>query len=413
MTIRAKYVKDVEDIAGRVLEIRHSRGTFHTPVRVLRGSSREDKIITSKDCRGVVEVYARLTPNKLKRMWLNLSEEYLFTCKIRRAARKAQDYELVIAIPEIEAKPSSRLRNSVKVGECILELFGAVEVDVLCTPIFNRVNERYVLPILQGFLEAASTIDKPIALLIPEVSRDLRDRIVKMYFELADRNNNLLTNVICVDYDGSNPVTRYSKHIFALKLSKELEWSLDEPVVIYGVNVKFSKASHKSDEITARDLVSPFIGIDIIGPNHRRPVISGDVADLLKQRDVEKKILSTTNYSYLTIEKALILRNSLPELRSGVITIDSIMAMKLSGKSRFEEEIRLYNAEKSALEIARIRKMFSEGDVNPKSYLLRKPRIKTDKIVCKRFEKCVRLISRYRKMISRYKMKKLTDKILF
>jgi len=402
MTIKARYVKDVESVAGRVLEISHFRGTFYTPVRVLHGNSREDKVITSKDCRGVVEVYARLTPNKLKRLWSDLDEELLFTYKIRRAARKALDYELVIALPEIEAKPDSRFRNPVKIGERILELLGAVEIDVLCTPIFNRVNERYILPIIRGFLEAASTIGKPIALSIPEVSRDLCDKIVKVYFDMATKNNNLLTNLICVDYDGSNPVTRYSKHIFALKLSKEIEKDIDEPVIIYGVNVKFSKVSHKYDEITARDLVSPFIGIDIIGPNHRRLILSEDIADIVKQRSVEKKILSITNYSYLNIEKALTLRSSLPELQWGNVTINDVIIGRMSGKSKLEEAVRLYNAEKMALEVARVRGIFLEENIDARKYLFEKPKIKTDRIVRKRVEKCIRLISRYRS-------RKLTD----
>lgn len=115
-----------------------------------------------------------------------------------------------------------------------------------------------------------------------------------------------------------------------------------------------------------------------------------------------RKILSTTNYSYLNIKRALALKDSLPEFRSGRITIDSIMVERKSGKSGFEESVRLYNAEKAALEVARVRELFSRGNINPRKYLLEKPKIKADRIVREKVEKCVRLMSRYRS-------KRLTD----
>jgi|GEM_PF-4426654 len=98
-----------------------------------------------------------------------------------------------------------------------------------------------------------------------------------------------------------------------------------------------------------------------------------------------RKILSTTNYSYLNIKRALALKDSLPEFRFGRITIDSIMVERKSGKSGFEESVRLYNAEKVALEVARVRELFFRGTLTLESISSKNQKLKLIELSVKKW----------------------------
>jgi len=202
----------------------------------------------------------------------------------------------------------------------------------------------------------------------------------------------LILNFICVDYYGSNPITKYTHHNFALKLSKTLERQINEPVVLYGANIKYSRVIHKYEEIPARDLASPFTGIDIVGPNHRRPIVSRQIAPLLKQ---EKKIISPTKYTYMAVNKSLRERSTLPELNEGKITA-SILLKAMENPIKLDRVIEAYNAEKTAIELYNIRNIFKRQE-NIKQYLYNKHGIKTDQKTREQLEKYHKLISQYRK----------------
>ena len=97
---------------------------------------------------------------------------------------------------------------------------------------------------------------------------------------MAYKNDRLLLNFLYVDYNGSNPISKYALHNYVLGYTWALQEEADEPVAMYGVNVKHSKVSQKHDEIPARDLAVYFAQADLFGENHKRKHSRGS----LKQR---------------------------------------------------------------------------------------------------------------------------------
>ncbi len=87
-------------------------------------------------------------------------------------------------------------------GHYILELIAAPKVDLLCTPTFFRMNERYASEVFKWFLDASSTMTKPVALTIPYVSRNARVQLIVSFLKFLDEADNGLYNIICVDYGG-------------------------------------------------------------------------------------------------------------------------------------------------------------------------------------------------------------------
>ncbi|RLE52044.1 MAG: hypothetical protein DRJ33_04645 [Candidatus Methanomethylicota archaeon] len=393
VSLKTSLAYEAEEVASRSLKIMHSRGSFVTPIRALKAKGVESLEIDERELRGVVEVYASFTLSKLENARQNVIREQTIERGLQSASAKAYDNEAVIVIPNVEAiGPQTSISNPEKIGEYVAELIAIRRADLVFSPMFYRVNEKYILEILDGFLNAASTLSKPVALTIPYVSKQVREEVTEKFLKKSNIYNNLILNFICVDYYGSNPITKYTHHNFALKLSKTLERQINEPVVLYGANIKYSRVIHKYEEIPARDLASPFAGIDIVGPNHRRPIVSRQIAPLLKQ---EKKIISPTKYTYMAVNKSLRERNTLPELNEGKITA-SILLKAMENPIKLDRVIEAYNAEKTAIELYNIRNIFKRQE-NIKQYLYNKHGIKTDQKTREQLEKYHKLISQYRK----------------
>ncbi len=61
------------------------------------------------------------------------------------------------------------------------------------------------------------------------------------------------TTLYALIMGGSNAISRHDLHNFALRLIRELRAQMGGDTIIYGVNIKFSRAASKYDEVVARE----------------------------------------------------------------------------------------------------------------------------------------------------------------
>jgi len=174
-----------------------------------------------------------------------------------------------------------------------------------------------------------------------------------------------------------------------LRLVKIIEDQLNQNILLYGINVKYSKFAQKYEKLPARDIASVFGGLDIIGPNHRRPVISRDVADILKRKGmVEKKVLDLSQYAYILIRNYLKDQEVYEEIEKVFkVKIDKIISAKNERES--ETMLKAYNAERLATELRNLSSIIRANEIDPKEYLLSKNAIKEDKIIIRRLNNFV------------------------
>ena len=390
--MKIKLVKEAEGLLCRSLEINYGRNSTITPIRALKIKGGERKLAYELR-NGVIEVYIQLTSSRLKELRTDINRQVDFENRISRVVEKARRHNLVVILSSIEYRPNEELRNPYDLGQFVSELTCHPKADVVCVPLFYKVNEKVVDSIVKGFLDSALSTHCKVALTIPKVSRDTKARLLRMYQKYINESECIMTNFLCADYDGSNPITKYSEHNFVLNVAERLEDAFEEPVVVYGANVKYSKTARKYEEVSARDLVSSYVGVDIIAPNHRRIPMTREIAELIRDKikPEDRKILNVLKYKYIALSKALG-KKSLREEHSKLILIQKHMSNEKLVYSLVEQ----YNADKLLRELIHIRLLLIK-DEDLRSYLLSKEGVREDEVLMERLERYMRRASNIKK----------------
>jgi hypothetical protein len=181
------------------------------------------------------------------------------------------------------------------------------EATVVCSPIFHKVPEQFYNHIINKFMETALSLNVYIAPSLPYASRTTLNELVNIYRKWWKKEDKISRNLLCVDYNNSNAVSKYSFHNYVLTVKMLLEKEFEEPVAIYGVNVNYSRVKVKYEKISARDLFSYFIGLDVMGVNHKRIPLPSEVVERIKRKDETKsyKLLNRYEYMYVDIKDLL------------------------------------------------------------------------------------------------------------
>ncbi len=340
----------------RLLRIKHRKGVIESPVRAFNASSGERGFFSGLGVAGgIYEIYINLRVDKLLRIKRDRKLEEEFAYRINRRVKLAGEKDLIVVIPNIEMKLDS-VGAGENLGEYIAKLVNVPGADVVSTLSFYRVNEDLALKIFRGFLKTIVAISNgDIALLVPYVSEEKREKFIEIYFNYAERFDNLLYNFIFADYNGSNPVGKFPYHNSLVSLTRGLEEAMGEPVLLYGVNIKYSRVSQKYDSLPARDLASPYLGVDVLGPNHRRPVLPEEIA--YKMDPLDSKIINLYDYTYVSLRNASTVKgDQFGLMRSRVNDI-----LKYKGDLRkLELHVKLFNAESILMEMQNIKAIIKE-----------------------------------------------------
>jgi len=394
---KVNLLSKAQDVPSRVLRINYGRGFFETPIRVLN-VHQEGKILVSKGISGIVEVYLRFNFRKLEELSDNYRRQEKFAQRVRILISRYRAGNMVTLVPSVEDKPDSMPNMSPKdVGYYIADLVCSPDVDLVTTPIFYRVNEKLIPQIIAGFLEATSALKTKIAFALPEVSRECKKELLHLYQEYLDRSDNLLTNFICMDYNGSNPISKHVDHNLLMRIVSALEGEYSERVVVYGLNIKYSKVGKKYDKITARDLLAPYVGIDVVGSNHRRPVITREIAETFRKVPyTEKKVLDVRRYLYINLERCTKERKD-----AKVKELIRASCSGLISKKAFDVLLNTYNASEYLIELYNVRRLIKE-ETKLYDYVTHKEGLVQDDTARRKMDKLIRSIVRHERRIDEY-----------
>jgi len=396
MAIRVKLLREHEDVLARVVEVSHPRGSLRTPAYAVNVLDIDRRLLSEEDLLGIAEVHIVFRPEQLKGLSGDVSLQQEFEYRVNSYMRRISSDQLVVAIPFLEGRQGYSFSGGdvAEFGAFIVELMANPRIDLICTPVFHRIAEEFIPIFTEKFLEAMTAYPKSVALTIPYASRETRDRVVETYLRWADRNNKALLNFLCIDYNGSNPISKYSFHNYALGYVQLLEKEISEPIIMYGVNVKYSRVAKKYDELPARDLASYFAQLDIYGCNHKRRPIPREVAEKLRADEAVKKhkLLNRVRYTYVSLDK--IGKDDILMLPEAEMIERLLVEMPLS-IHRVERLVKLVNIRNTIREAEVLRQVFSGGEYgsfkNPLQYLKSKEIVRIDDVLLQRLEKFTKL----------------------
>jgi len=396
VAMRVKLSREHEDVLARAVEVSHSRGSLRTPAYAVNVLDIDRRLLSEEDLLGIAEVHTVFKPVQLKDLSRDASLQQEFEYRMNSYMRRIPSDQLVAAIPFLEGRQGYSLSSgdAAKYSAFVAELMANPRIDLICTPVFHRIAEELIPVFTEKFLEAMTTYSKSVALTIPYASRETRDRVVETYLRWADRNDRVLLNFLCVDYNGSNPISKYSFHNYALRYVRLLEREVGEPIVMYGVNVKYSRVAKKYDELPARDLVSYFAQLDIYGYNHKRRPIPGEVAERLRADEAVKKqkLLNRERYTYVSLDK---IRKDSGLIHPEAGFVEQLLAETPRSVHRVERVVKLMNIRNTIKEAEVLRQIFSGEEYgsfkNPLQYLKSKEVMRIDNVLLQRLEKFTKL----------------------
>jgi hypothetical protein len=382
MGIKVKLLEKQESSLARILRVEARGVAFSTPNYAVSLNSLDNKYLSSEQLKGVVELPVEFKLSKIGRIIGSSELRDERANRYRSLQRRVPENQVLVSVPILA-------RDKQDIGEIekpllkeyiqqLVEILVSPRVNIVCTPIFHKLPEKIYVEIINDFIEHASLLDVAVAPSIPYASRAVHSELVKLYQRTLNKSSNFSLNFICVDFNGSNAINKYPHYNYVLALSKTIEKEHGEPVLLYGVNVKFGKAAPKYSEFPARDLVSYFVGVDLIGANHKKLILPQEVMDRMSPK-ADLKILVRQDYSYINIDK-------LKKDRGIGIPLSEIESLE---KSKVGEVIKRYNIREALLEAEHLRnKVFkSNSETHPVKYLLSKKGIindeRTKKIVNK------------------------------
>jgi len=404
--IEVRLVNEYDDVPARALRIKHTKGSLETPAYAVGATNIDWKLVKVEDLKGVVEVHIPLRLEKLEEMSGALEFEQQFQYKVNSYMRKIPGDQLAVVVPLVEGAQKRELSadEASSYGKYIAELVANSKADIVCTPIFHRIAEKRFEILVKAFLDAVASYSVGVALSIPYASRDTRDRLVEIFLDSANRNNRALLNFVCVDYNSSNPISKYVLHNYVLRYAKELQDEIGEPVVIYGANVKYSRATKKYDELPARDLAGFFARLDMFGGSHKRKPIPGEVAEKLRAEESvrKQKLLNRVRYTYISLDKMV----EDPDLAVPEVELVEELIAKGSGRSQVEKTVKQINIRSILAEVDVLRPLFSgrgwQHFENPVQYLGSKEIVKIDDKLLKNLKSYAEIIKPRSRKLDEY-----------
>jgi len=407
--IKTHLINEHGDIPARTVRIRHTRGSLTTPTYAVNAADIDKHVIRGKDLRGIAEVSISFRPEQLKSMNKDIGLQQQLEYRLNSYANRVPSNQLVIAVPILEGKQAYSLtrEEALLYGTYIAELISHPRIDIVCTPILHRIAEKNTDVLVKAFLDTMAAYDPGVALSIPYVSRETRRKIIESYLGVLDSNNRALLNILCVDYNGSNPVSKHTTHNYVLRYVKNLQEEINEPVIVYGVNVKYSKVTRKYNKLPARDLAAYFAQLDVLGKNHKRRPLPREVAERLKtsQSIRRQKLLNRKEYIYISIDKAT---QEYQQLSKKIELIEKLVK-EGHHNTYIENVIRRINIQEILAETDILKQLFSgqgcQHFIDPLEYLGSKEITRIDNTLLKRLKSFAKILRPRNKKIDEYLQK--------
>ena len=348
--MKVKLINQAENLLARVIELNIQGFSIKTPKKALWSyGSRycEAAILSAPSYRGIIEIYLRLNSDQLNKLLDDEKKRNSFKYRLVSALKKVRENEIVVLIPEYEATESHFKKSMEYMADLLLH----PRVNILAVPIIRNMTLDNVIENIRTFVNSASgafdILTVPTILPIPLLKLEALIREYEVFFS---KYNSFRLDYVCLDFNSSNPISKYDIVRFTLRKFKQIENEIRTPVVIHGVNVKYGRAVHKEKIAPARDLTSPYMGIDILGSNHKPLKLPREY--MVKK---EFKVLNIKEYGYYDLNQIIPGNLSYYEPKNSLITINTLHKLEKAGNHlTLEAMIKNYNAEKQELELQNI-----------------------------------------------------------
>jgi len=365
MPIKTKVIDVDENLrVARTIEVAVGSKTVVTPKRALSASKSkhyDEASLSNKVVRGFVEVYRRVDRERLRRAISDRSCELRFNRELTSLLKKAVG-DITVGLIEYDVedgKPEERE------AEHLFHLLNSPLLDILVLPIVPKVPCDDYLKFLKGFVNAYESTSSR-ATLVPVIPHYSISDVVKL-FEYYAKEDRVSKNLICVDFNGGNPVSQYT---FVSNIAREvqrLEKEYGEPCVKYGVNLKYGKATKKQQVVPAKDIIIFAMGFNVFGANHKVVPISSGIGDY----ELGTKVFNRADYGYYSVGMA-----------EKFVSEVGDFEVKLADVLRDARLAKVFNAERHGLEAFEISRAIDEGNLI--KYIKSKPKIAEDQKTLKR-----------------------------
>jgi len=343
MSISVRLVNQDENYRlARVTELKIGGKHIEAPKRALAGlrSGRyRETSLRNSALHGFVEVFRRLKPDKIRVATSRRAVEAELGYQVSSALRGVKDEEIVLGIIEYRAEGLPE-REEV---EFLADLLNHRRFDLVVPPIIPKLPPNEYMSFLDSFVDACetTTLHPSLVPYIPHYSRIVIRSVLDYYM-----NKDVFEkNFICVDFNGSNPISQYTFVSMIIREARRMERELDEPVFLHALNLKYGKATKKQTVVPAKDLLVFSLGFDCFGPNHKQVFIPEGLG---REYEPKTKLLNRKDYGYYSLS---IFPQDVDEEGYEV---------KLRDVQKDGKLARLFNAERQGLETGVIRQIIKE-----------------------------------------------------
>ena len=369
MRIETKFVDCDKDFhLARSVRLRIYGKEIVAPKRALSASGNRifnEVILQNEALRGLVEVYRRLDPNKVHKILNDNVAAARFSVEISFSIREVKEDEIILGLFEYDAQGKMPTLDHTNM---LLHILNNPHFDAVAVPFIPKLPCEDYIQFLESFIEVykSSSFRPALAPFIPHYSISSVPALFSFYAKKDIFENNL----ICVDFNGSNPISQYMFVSAIVKEAIKLEKETDQTVFLHAVNLKYGKATKRLEVVPAKDLVIFTMGFNSFGSNHKRVAILNDVG----VHELKTKLLNRDDYGYYSLEAV---RNRMEDTQRYQIRMNDVVNNKKLAK--------LFNAERQGLESVKISEEIKEREL--KRYLLSKRQIANEQLIWKRISK--------------------------
>lgn len=306
--------------------------------------------------RGLVEVYRELSPETLAKIESDSEAQRAFTREMERRVASIPDsaaefFLLIMSFREKGFCPDSRT------AEYLADLTAAPFVDAVSVPGVLPTDVDSYFSYVDSFLDAFGSINHiPVLGYIPNFAH--RDILKTVNFYLKKGVKDFV-----FEFNGHHAEVLYPN---VQAVNRLLRRDVGEDFFIHGLNVG-PGAFRRTQEITpSKDFLALLSGVDSIGAKHVRKKMPVRVWNRLSpDREKGRRLFARYDYGYY--EPKIYAKDFGHRNEEGIISAGAVC------RNPTASAVKLFNAERQALETSVVRKHLSEGNLlehaRTKSYL--------------------------------------------
>lgn len=348
---------------ARNIELNIESKGIVTPKKALSASQdkyHNETVLKNDEIRGLVEVYRHIDRERLHNMMTDGSDAARFSYTVSSSLKEVKPHkEITLGIIEYDAR--GELPNA-KETTFLLDITNNPRLDIAVVPILPKLTCENYIRFLDKFTEVykSSSFIPALVPCIPHYSSlDIPD-----LFEYYAKKDIFERNFICVDFNGSNPISQYMFVSTVVREAILMEKEFGQPIFLHAVNLKYGKATKKQVAVPAKDLILFAMGFNSFGANHKIVPISSAIGAY----ELKTKLLNRADYGYYSLNIA---KNVIDDAESYEIKLRDVLLN--------EKMAKFFNAEKQGLEAAKISGVIAEHKL--KEYIESKAHMRNERII--------------------------------